>query len=89
MSVTVEVYSRVHDEENDLYADYSPVLKNLPVIEFFPPAENEKNFYFQGVIVLNDLEAIRSIINQLGVSVLISASDPSASSDLILTIMDD
>lgn len=39
MSVTIRIYSRLHDKYDNLYADYSPLFRKLPAIAYYPPED--------------------------------------------------
>lgn len=88
MSVTIRIYSRLHDKYDNLYADYSPLFKKLPAIAYYPPEDENSNPYFQGTVIVTDLSFIMSLMNKLNCDVELSNAHHDDISDLILTIND-
>ena len=88
MSVSIDIYSRVYDKVNDMYADYTDLIQELPKVSYYPPPEDNINFYFQGTVIVEDLEFVRALINRVEFPVMIDATNKNSTSDLILIIMD-
>lgn len=88
MAISIEIYSRVYDKANDMYADYTDLIQQLPKVSYYPPSEDNINFYFQGTVVVEDLEFVRALINRVEFPVMIDATNENSTADLILIIMD-
>lgn len=84
LAVKIAIFSQNHDEEKDLYADYSPILEELPSVKYYPKKDSDKNLYFQGIVIVDDMQLIRGLLTELGVSGIITPTDDG----LVLTLLD-
>lgn len=88
MVVSVAIFSEAHDEETDRYADYSSLIEQLPVVKYYPPEADNPNRFFQGVVVVEDLEFVRALMNRLDTQVIFMPGSPEIQVDLVMSIMD-